>query len=148
MEKNLIIAMLVISVFVFITAASSLYVEIHVLSGNVCGCVIPIWLFIPLLASLGLFIGALSFSLVKPQDRKSPPEKINEIILKFIKDEKERAVMRLLLERKKIKQNEISRVTGLNKVSVHRILKKFELMGIVQRKKKGKVVEITLVKFS
>jgi len=52
-----------LSIFVFIVAISSLYVQIQIVEGNICGCLIPLPLFIPFIASVGLFIGTLSFYL-------------------------------------------------------------------------------------
>lgn len=145
MQKNLLIAMLFISAFVFITAISSLYVEVHIISGNVCGCAIPIWLFIQLLGSLGLFIGALIYSVLKPRENeKLSFENLKNMILKFVSSQEEKQILKIILEKKKVKQYELSKLTNLDKVKIHRILKKLQQQGIIEKEKMGKVYVVKL----
>ncbi len=145
MERNFIIAILILSIFTFILAVSSLYVEIQITTGNTCSCAIPLWLFVPLLGSLGLFIGALTYSLIKPEKTWGFSVKdVQEIILKFIRDEREKLVLNVLFSRKKLAQSEIVKETGLDRVTVHRILKRFETLGLVVREKDGRSVKVML----
>ncbi len=141
MERNLLLAMLAISLFVFVVAVSSLYVEMQVITGNACNCAIPLWLFVPLLASLGLFIGALIYAILKPEESTNR-KRLREILLAMCGSEEEKKVLEILLACEKISQSEITRKTKLNKVKVHRILKKFEKKGMIKREKRGKVVYV------
>ncbi len=143
-EKNKFIAMLLLSFFVFITAIFSVYFEMQISSGYICRCSVPLWIFIPFIASLGLLVGFVTYSLVK-MDKKSE-EKIDKIVDKLVVDPDERKVIKLLIKREKISQNEIVKLTELNKVKVHRILKKLELMGFISKEKKGKIAVIRIVK--
>ena len=147
-QKNLLLVMLIISVFVFITAISSLYVEMNILSGRACNCAIPLWLFVPLLGSLGLFIGALTYSLLKPTENTKVSSKDSEVlknvILKFIPSPEEKTVVRILLERKEVKQYELSKLTNLDKVKIHRILRRLESQGVVKKEKIGKMYVVRL----
>jgi competence protein ComGC len=148
-QKNLLLVMLIISVFVFITAISSLYVEMNILSGKACNCAIPLWLFVPLLGSLGLFIGALTYSLLKPGEATKiesshDPEALKNIILKFVPSPEEKEVVRILLERKEVKQHELSKLTNLDKVKLHTTFKKLESQGAITKEKIGKMYAVRL----
>jgi ribosomal protein S25 len=104
-------------------------------------CIIPLWIFIPLLASLGLFIGALIYSLLFGKEKTGFDKRI---LLKFFDDPYEKTVFQQILENKTIKQYEIVKKTKLDKVRVHRILKKFEKLGLIKRVKKGKILIVEL----
>ncbi len=149
LQKNMLFAMLAITIFVFIVAVSSFYVEMEISSGNACGCAIPIWLFVPLLGSLGLFIGALIYALLRPEERKEEKTKLREAIknaLLTASKGDERKLMEIILQKESIKQHELVKLSGMNKVKVHRILKRLEARGIIERERKGKIVVVKLKK--
>ncbi|HDD46552.1 MAG TPA: MarR family transcriptional regulator [Candidatus Aenigmarchaeota archaeon] len=144
MYKKMIVCMLIISIFVFIVAISSLYVQIQIESGNTCGCAIPVWLFIPLLASLGLFIGSLLYYLLFPfYERGIRVDK--NTILKFLSGDELR-IFSILLDNNPIYQSEIVKKSKLSKVKVHRVLKRLERMGIIKKEKDRKLFVVRLSK--
>ncbi len=149
LQKNMLLAILTITIFVFVVAVSSLYVEMEISSGNACGCAIPIWLFVPLLGSLGLFIGALIYALLRPEERKEEKTKLREAIknaLLTTSKGDERKLMEIILQKESIKQHELVKLSGMNKVKVHRILKRLEARGIIEREREGKIVVVKLKK--
>jgi len=141
-QKKIVLAMLVISIFVLIVALSSFYVQIQIETGNICGCVIPIYLFIPLLASIGLFIGTMFYYLLSPKF-----EKINEDVILNLFDSDERIIVETLIKNHgKATQAKITKSTGLSKVKVHRVLERLENKNVISKIKERKVNIITLNK--
>lgn len=134
-SREILIVMIVLSGFVLVVSGASLYTQMQISSGNACGCFIPIALFIPFLASVGLFIGMLVYSLLSPSESK---EKINrEDFLKLF-DGDERKIIGELIEKGEILQSRLVKRTGLSKVKVHRVLKKLKEKGIVEKEPAGK----------
>jgi len=137
--------MLVVTVFIMIVAGSSLYVQYHIETGSVCGCAIPLYLFIPFLSSLGLFIGVLVYYLifVKIETKKDfLKDNLDEILT--LLNPQERIVMRLLIEKSPITQSKIMRLTNFSKVKVFRIVKRLEQRGLVVKQPYGKTNMIEL----
>lgn len=136
-QKKFLAGMLVLTAFIFVVALSSLYVQIQVSSGNACGCAIPLYLFVPLVGSMGLLIGVLAYYLLSPKFEKPAVDKSR--LLNFLgKDEA--SVMRAILENKgEVSQAEIVKQTGLQKVKVFRILHSLQKRGIVTKEQNRKV---------
>jgi len=139
--KKIVFGILILSIFILVVSISSLYVQTKISSGNVCGCFIPIPLFIPFIASIGLFIGTLIYYLLSPKFDKKKIDKNS--LLNFLEGD-ERKVMELLIEKKEITQAEIVRKTNLSKVKVFRILKRFENRGLIEKSSIGKTNMIIL----
>lgn len=133
-EKNFIIVILLIAIFVLLVSFSTLYVE-HSLEYGYCA--IPIPLFIPIFASLGTIIGSV-FYYFTIKAVKEKEEKIDERIFAILKlfDEEERKILENLLRNGEVWQSEISREIG--KVKAHRVIKKLLMKGIVEKIRKGK----------
>ncbi len=141
MENKAIIGMLILSIFAFVLAASSLYVQIHVQKGNLCGCFIPLPLFIPFVGSIGLFIGTLAFYLISPPTKQ---KKNTQIVLKLL-DEDEAKVMETILKNKgKATQSEITKELNFPKVKTFRIIERLKSKGIVKKEGKGRIKSIEL----
>ena len=132
MENKAIIGMLILSIFAFVLAASSLYVQIHVQKGNLCGCFIPLPLFIPFVGSIGLFIGTLAFYLISPPTKQ---KKNTQIVLKLL-DEDEAKVMETILKNKgKATQSKITKELNFPKVKTFQDNRKIEKQ---RHRKKGR----------
>ena len=140
-EKKLIVVMIIISAFVFVVAASSLYIQIQIESGQMCGCVIPLYIFIPFLSSLGLFIGTLAYYLLRPASEKKIH--IEQIVPLFL-DKDEAAVMKEVLKEKKITQVSLMKRTGMDKVKIFRVIERLRQRGIIEKKPYGKTNIIKL----
>jgi len=140
--KKIIFGTLILSIFVFIVAAISFYVQIEISSGNVCGCAIPIPLFIPFLASMGLFIGTLLYHFFFPYKYK-----INrEVILKMFNNAEREIIKKLLENDGSCLQSKLTRETGLSKVQVFRTLENLVYKGIIEKESYGKTNVIKLKK--
>jgi len=141
--KKVVFGILILSIFILVVSVSSLYVQTQISSGNTCGCFIPIPLFIPFIASIGLFIGTLIYYLLSPKFNK---KKIDEKILLNFFEGDERKVLEHLVGEKEITQAELVRKTNLSKVKVFRILRKFENLGLIEKNSIGKTNMVRLSK--
>jgi predicted transcriptional regulator len=141
-RKKIVFGMLVLTIFVLIVAISSLYVQVQIEADNVCGCLIPLNLFIPLLASIGLFIGTLAYYLFSPRfDIKKPDM---EPVLSML-DRPEADVIRALISSKgEMSQARIGKVTNMSKVKVFRTIDSLKRKGIVEKSAFGKTNIIRL----
>lgn len=134
MQKKLILGVLIISIFVFVVAISSLYVQIQIQHGNVCSCIIPLPIFIPFIASLGLFIGTLTYYFFVPLEK----QKIDKHALLMVFSVDERKVIDEIIKHKEITQASLISLTGLSKVKIFRIVDKLCKRGILKRVPYGK----------
>ncbi len=143
-SKKILISMIIVSTFIFIVSMSSLYVQYHIETGNVCGCAIPLYLFIPFLSSLGLFIGILLYYLlfVKVETKKDFLKEYSDKILLLLNPQ-ERKILKLIIE-KPMTQSSIMKITGYDKVKTFRLIKRMELRGIIKRERYGKTYMIRL----
>jgi hypothetical protein len=136
-QKKFLTGMLVITVFILIVSLAALYVQIQVSSGNACNCEIPLYVLVPIIGAMGLFIGVLSYYLLSPKFEKPPVDKSQ--LLAFLQRD-ESAVMKIILDNKgEVSQAEIVRQTGLPKVKVFRVLHSLKLRGIVTKEQNKKV---------
>ncbi len=139
-NRKIILITLILSVFVFIVSVISLYVQEVVSTGYVCGCVIPLPLFIPFIASVGLFIGTLIYYLLVPV--KEPVNK--KAVLGLFENEERKIIEVLVNHRGELTQASIVRITGIPKIRVFRTLKRLEQKGVVEKRPHGKTNIITL----
>jgi len=136
-QKKFLSGMLVITVFILIVALAALYVQMQVSSGNACNCEIPLYVLVPIIGAMGLFIGVLSYYLLSPKFEKPAVDKGQ--LLSFLERD-EASVMKILLDHKgEVSQAEIVRQTGLPKVKVFRVLHGLKLRGIVTKEQNKKV---------
>jgi hypothetical protein len=138
-QKKFLTGMLIITIFILVVALAALYVQIQVSSGNACNCEIPLYVLVPIIGAMGLFIGVLSYCLLSPRFERPAVDKSH--LLNFLERD-EASVIKVLLEHKgEVSQAEIVRQTGLRKVKVFRVLHSLKLRGIVT-KEQGKKVNI------
>jgi len=140
-RKNVVLGMLTVSVFVLVVSIVSLYVQVQISSGTVCGCAIPIPLFIPLIACIGLFIGTLFYYLISP--KFDTPKVDKNVFLQFLSGD-EKKVFEKILEKKTISQASLVNETNLSKVRVFRILEHFKSKGLIIKRPYGKTNIIEL----
>jgi uncharacterized membrane protein len=99
-----------------------------------------------LLASLGLFVGFLSYFILSQRYvhiRKA--DKINaECTLEFLDKEEKKIIKVLIQKRKALKQSELDDLTGFSRVKVFRSLKKLENKGVIKKTEIGRTFEISL----
>lgn len=134
-KKNILIGILILSIFVFIVAISTLYVQTQISNGNACGCFIPLPVFIPFVASIGLFIGTVTYYLFHPELKKKKIPK--DWILDCFEGDEKSVVKKILDKDGEILQSRLVKETTFSKVKVHRILKKLENKGFIKKSSYG-----------
>ena len=138
-EKKIILILTgVLSGFAFIVAIASVYVQSSIENGTICKCVVPISLFIPIFASIGLLIGSISYYVFLSIERKPSIDSIKKLL-----DEDEAKVLDEIIKGKN-KQYKISKSLKWDRVKTFRMLKRLEEKGIIKREKEGKVVKVEL----
>lgn len=153
-EKKIVLVVTIIAAFVFVVSLSSLYVQTEVTAGNACGCAIPIWLFIPLLSSIGLLIGTLVYYLLREKREEAIVPKVSEKstdakdialgMVKMLPKDEATIIKLLIINDGKMLQAQMIKESGLNKVQVHRVLKRLEMRKFVIKTKNKKINTITL----
>ncbi|MFB6089324.1 MAG: helix-turn-helix transcriptional regulator [Candidatus Aenigmatarchaeota archaeon] len=135
LKKDVIIGILILSIFVFIVAISTLYVQTQISDGNACGCFIPLPVFIPFVASIGLFIGTVTYYLFHPELEKKKISK--DWILDCFEGDEKSVVKKILDNDGKTLQSKLVKETTFSKVKIHRILKKLENKGFIKKSSYG-----------
>ena len=139
-NRKVMLITLVLSLFVFVVSIISIYVQEVISTGNVCGCTIPLPLFIPFIASLGLFIGTLMYHLLVPV--KEPINK--KAVLALLNDEERKLIEALIHHKGSTSQANLVRITGIPKIRVSRMLKRLEQKKIIKKRPYGKTNMIEL----
>ncbi len=135
--KKVMMGMLAISLFVLIVAISSLYVQHQVYTGDLCGCVIPVYLFVPFIGALGLFIGTLAYYLLSPKFQEKKVDK--SLILALLRNDEAKVVKALIAKDGRLTQAQLSKLTGMSKLQVFRAVERLEMKGVVEKIKDRKV---------
>ena len=140
--KKVIVGSMVITIFVLVVTLSSWYVWNVIYFGDVCSCVIPLPILIPVLASIGLLVGTLVYYMFSPNFDKAPLCK--EAILKLL-EAGEREIISVLIDSGgRASQTSLGKSTGMSKVKVFRLLEKLVSRGIVEKESHGKTNMIML----
>lgn len=106
----------------------------------------PFYYFIPIFAFFGVAVGALMYYLLAAEmERKDETIKHNaETIFKLL-DQKERAVMRFMVENGgNAQQYEISHLQGFTKVKAHRVVQSLVEKGVIRKDAMGKMRRLRL----
>lgn len=144
--RDILLVMGLLTGFIFIVTFSSVYVSDAINAGTVCGCVIPVPVMIVVLSSLGLFVGILTYYVLGIRYMRAK-EKLStdiELTLNFL-DNDERSIIKALIDNKSsLKQRKIEELTGMNKVKVHRLIKKLINKRIIHKTSDGKTNIIEL----
>ncbi|MCD6478293.1 MAG: hypothetical protein J7L44_00195 [Candidatus Diapherotrites archaeon] len=146
--KDVTLVIGLITGFVFMISFVAFYTHSLLHSGDFCSCTEQIPILIIIVASSGLFVGSFAYYLlidriVRSWKAKCDLEKSLAPFLKLLNRDEEK-VVRLLLQRKKLSQASIPKLTELSRVKTTRVLQKLEDKGIVKREKRGKtnIVEL------
>ncbi len=135
--KRIVLGVGVIAGFMFIVSFIALMLQSS-LPPELCSCQPWAWLpyLIPLLGSLGIFVGGIAYYIASVYYEKTKHKKNIDKFLSCLPEEEQR-VIRLLLPGEKL-QSQLVRETGLSKVKVHRILKSLKSRGVIEIEPYGK----------
>ncbi|RLG18851.1 hypothetical protein DRN75_00540 [Nanoarchaeota archaeon] len=138
-QRTLLIILAMVSLFVFIISVAVIYVQSKIVSGNICQCLIPVPLFIPLFSSLGLLVGSivayhlLSSMKVRPRTVRLLPSV--SVLYKLLSEEEV-----MVLKMVPTTQAEVSKKLG--RVKAHRLVKRLSSKGLIRVMHDGKVRRI------
>ncbi len=152
--KSIVLAIIIISLLLLIVfAISSYYSSQHMLEVMQFSCplgahVITVYDLIPLVATVGLLIGAGIYYLMaeRVEVKEMYMKQNTDLLLRFLGDDERKVVSRLLESGGTIPQVEITRIAGLSKVKAHRIVKRLAGRGIVRVERHAKANVVTLAK--
>jgi hypothetical protein len=146
MRKHLVLTTFLLASFVFCVSFATFYVQIEIERGNVCGCTIPIPMFIPMFSSLGILVGSgvYYFLFPKLEKRKASVEVFWKHFLSLLDEDERYVVEKLLNNGGEVLQSIISRELG--KVKTFRIVERLEKKGLIEKERYGKTYIIKLGK--
>jgi uncharacterized membrane protein len=142
MLRKITIAIMAIAGFVFFASLVALHIQTQLIELGVCP--IPIPIVIPVIASIGIFVGSFVYYIMAgkiEETREKRMETINRLLQLLPADERE--IIKKIIENKgKITQSKLSSIFG--KVKVFRIVENLRKRGIIEKKKYGKTNLIEL----
>ena len=95
---------------------------------------------LPLLASLGIMIGALTYYFMhqKVESKEKSLKANTDILLQFLNKDERAIVNRLIEEQGKVLQSELTRLPGMGKVKAHRIVQRLIDRRVIETEEHGK----------
>ncbi|MCK4521098.1 MAG: hypothetical protein KAU20_00870 [Nanoarchaeota archaeon] len=144
LAKDVLLVLSIILGFVFIISFSAIYVSDAIKNNNACGCVLPIPYMILILASLGLFVGSLSFYILVSKHIKEKKESTKniEFTLNFLEKDEKTIIEELIKNKGQLNQSKFEKLTNLHKVKIHRIIDKLNSKGLIRKVSAGKTNNI------
>jgi uncharacterized membrane protein len=140
--RKIVLGTIIIAGFIFLVSITTLYVQMQIAEKGFCP--IPLPLLVPVFASLGVFIGSLTYYLtfIKIEESREKRSEIVSSMLEILQsDEKE--VIKMLVENKgEILQSKLSR--SLGKVKAFRVVESLMRRGVVVKEPYGKTNKIKL----
>lgn len=102
---------------------------------------------LPLLASLGIMIGALTYYFVyqKVESTEKSLKANTDILLQFLNKEEKAIVDKLIQEEGKVLQSELTRLPGMGKVKAHRLVQRLVDRHVIEVEEHGKT---NLIRFT
>ena len=140
--RKIVLGTIIIAGFIFLVSITTLYVQTQIAEKGFCP--IPLPLLVPAFASLGVFIGSLTYYLtfIKIEESKEKRSEIVSSMLEILQSD-EREVIKMLVENKgEILQSKLSRALG--KVKAFRIIESLMRRGVVVKEPYGKTNKIKL----
>ena len=144
LDKKLIVAVMLITAFIFGVSFSTLYAQTHIVKGTACTCLLPVPLLLPTFSSLGLFIGSLVYYLLLPKIEESKDKKIESFksFLNLLNHDERTVLSKILDNGGKVTQSRIS--ADLGKVRAFRTIQNLIKRGILEKEPYGKTNLIKL----
>jgi uncharacterized membrane protein len=140
--QKIVLGTVIIAGFIFLVSITTLYVQTQIAEHGFCP--IPLSLLVPSFASLGVFIGSLTYylSFVKFEESKEESLKIANSIIEIL-PAYEREIIKMIIQNKgEILQSKLSRLLG--KVKTFRVIENLVKRGIVTKEPYGKTNKIKL----
>ncbi|MBW2981484.1 hypothetical protein KY343_01260 [Candidatus Woesearchaeota archaeon] len=139
-NKQIMIPVMVIAIFIFVVSFASLYTERQISCGAAQTCTIPIPFLIPITASMGVFVGTLVYYLMATKIIKKNIniDRSYKIIEKLLNKE-EKDILKIITEYSEISQARLTSLAGITRLKVFRILERFKEKGLIEKHQNGKI---------
>ncbi|MFH1506543.1 MAG: hypothetical protein ABIE94_06175 [archaeon] len=144
--RTWLLAIGIIMIFVFIVSLVTLYIQNEIAAGNACSCMIPVPMMLLILASLGVVVGSFTSYYMMKRFMQEKKEYVHNIdsTLQFLDSEERGLVKTIIAHKGIIKQALLNKESKMDKVKIHRVLKRLEGKGIVVKERDGKINIIKL----
>jgi hypothetical protein len=144
LKRKSLMAIILLSGFIFAVSFSTLYAQTHIIEGTACSCTLPIPVLIPTFASLGLLIGSILYYFMSPKIEESKEKQIQLIfsLVEMLNPEEKEVVKKLLENKGEILQSKLSQSFG--KVKTFRVLENLRKRGVIEKEPYGKTNVIKL----
>jgi hypothetical protein len=144
LKKKSLIAVILLSGFIFAVSFSTLYAQTHIIEGTACSCTLPIPVLIPTFASLGLLIGSVLYYFMSPKIEENKEKQIQLIfsLVEMLSPEEKEIVKKLFENKGEILQSKLSQSFG--KVKTFRVLENLRKRGVIEKEPYGKTNVIKL----
>ena len=141
-SKKIIVASLFIVIFVLVVTFSSWYVWNEIYFGDVCSCAVPLPILLPVVASIGLLTGTVTYYLFSPRFEKTLTNK--EAVFKMLNSTEAKILKFIVDNNFEVSQAKIVQETGISKVNVFRCLEKLKRREIINKESVGKTNMVKL----
>ncbi len=143
---NIMLAIALVMGFIFIATFTVYYIRDKYGISDSCGCMVSLPMVMILLASLGVFVGTMTYYFIAKAfftEKKTITVNI-EKTLDFL-DNEERLILKALIKSNgSSAQNKLPALTGIDSVKLFRRLANLEKKGIIKKQKKGMTNNIDL----
>jgi len=142
--KPIILIFGILTFFIFVVSFSVFYATEHFTAS--CGCRVPSWVIIVAMASLGLFVGLITYYILSTNYLKKR-ERIEKDLIKILDllDNEDNIVLKKIIESGgEINQSSLTRALNLDKVRVSRIVSRMEEKNILKKEKNGMTNKLIL----
>lgn len=142
--RNMLLAIALIMGFIFVVSLSIYFIKERY--GLSCRCQASLPIFIAILASLGVFVGILTYYFLSNSFKKEKEDLFGNIerTLDFLGKEEKEIVSVLIKNKGEIAQNVLKRKVRIDPVKIHRRLQNLESRGILNKRKSGMTNKIIL----
>lgn len=142
LSRKIIVGMAIIAGFIFLVSAIALYVQTQITEYGFCP--IPVPVLVPAFASLGVFIGSLTyyFMFIRLEESKEKRSEIVQSMLEMLHVDEKEIIKKIIENKGEILQSKLSDVFG--KVKTFRIIENLARRGIVSKESYGKTNKIKL----
>lgn len=136
------IGMIIITGFIFLVSVTTLYVQTQITERGFCP--IPMPFLVPAFASLGVFIGSLTYYLmfIRLEESKERRSEIVYGLLEMLQADEKEFIKKIIENKGEIFQSKLSSIFG--KVKTFRVLQNLIRRGIISKEVYGKTNRIKL----
>ena len=144
--QSLILVFIFIAFSVFAVSFTIFYTTENFSSA--CGCNLPIWVILISLFSLGLFTGLVMYFFLSSKflKEKTKIEKNFVKIFDFLEEDDAKILKKLIEHKGELAQSKLTKLLGLSKVKLSRIISRMEAKGVIRKEKCGMTNKIIINK--